>query len=242
VSARVADVLPAWKADGDARKAAVTVENLLTMEAGLDWPEGVYGASDPLMEMVRSGRWVEFVADRSMVAEPGAVWQYNTGASHLLSAILQETTHISAAAFAYRYLFGPLGIDEVTWSTDPQGVTIGGFGLQMTAPDMAKLGYLYLHDGEWDGQQVVPAEWVAASTTSHAGVEPGLEYGYQWWVTAEGFQARGLYGQQIWVLPDLDMVVVFLSDVRDEGIAPEYLMRQFVLPATKDGQVGELED
>lgn len=233
VDVPVADVLPEWEIGGDALKAAVTVQDLLTMEAGLDWPEGGVGGSDPLMEMVRTGDWVEFVAARPMVAEPGQVWLYNTGASHLLSAIVQETTGMPAARFAQQTLFGPIGIDGVSWTTAPEGVTVGGFGLKMTPPDLARLGYLYLNEGLWDGQQVVPADWVAQSTIAHAQVDPGLEYGYQWWITDEGFQARGLYGQHVWVVPDLDLVAVFFSDIRDESMDPEYLMRQYVLPAVE---------
>lgn len=198
----------------DPAKQAMTLEHLLTMTSGLDWPEigsPYVSPSNPVGQMLRSPDFVQFVLDRPMDEEPGTTFNYNSGASHLLSAIIQSKTGASTLSFAQEHLFGPLGISSVYWPSDPGGISSGGFGIRMTPRDMAKFGYLYLNDGLWDGVQIVPDEWVETSTKTHS-VESSL-YGYQWWIDSEYYWARGILGQHIVVVPNLDMVVVFTSEL-----------------------------
>jgi len=182
-------------ANVDARKKAMTLEHLLTMSSGLDWPESGSAyttTANPYVGMMRSPNWVQFVLDRPMAQPPGAVFNYNSGASHLLSAIVQKTTGTSTLAFARENLWKPLGITDVAWGADTSGIAVGGSDLRLTPRDMAKLGYLYLRGGVWDGQQIVPAEWVKTSTTKHiTSGNAGLDYGYQWWIWPDGFAAQG---------------------------------------------------
>ena len=133
-----------------------------------------------------------------------------------MSAIIQKTSGLTLEAYAKTDLFGPLGITDYGWQSDPQGITTGNSGLILRPRDMAKLGYLYLHNGQWNGKQIVPAEWVQASTTRHMetkGLMNAAEddgYGYYWWIDSfGGYSAHGFGGQYIFVLPKLDMVVVF---------------------------------
>jgi CubicO group peptidase (beta-lactamase class C family) len=118
---------------------------------------------------------------------------------------------------------------------DPQGYHFGGAFLKLPARELAKFGYLYLNGGRWDGTQVVPADYVAASTRPQS--EPGGpgDYGYQWWVTNEsghdGFRAQGYGGQLIQLIPDLDLVVVITSDVNQESRDPSKLVRAVIVPA-----------
>ena len=188
----------------DPAKQAMTLEHLLNMTSGLSWPEvssPYVSLSNPVRQMLRSQDFVQFVLDRPMNEEPGTSFNYNTGASHLLSAIIQETTGISTLSFAQKHLFRPLGISNVYWPSDPDGITSGGIGIRMTPRDMAKFGYLYLNKGIWDGEQVVPAEWTEASTrkqTPSSGYGP---YGYQWWIGPEAYWALGFLGQRIVVIP-----------------------------------------
>ena len=121
---------------------------------------------------------------------------------------------MTAFEFAKEHLFGPLGISAASWSRDPQGRNCGATYLRMTPHDMAKFGYLYLNGGLWDGKQVVSTAWVAASTVNRSPT-PGTYYGYQWWVMpwARYYSAIGARGQYIIVLPELDIVVVFTSDL-----------------------------
>ncbi len=224
----------------DADKAAMTIENLLTMTAGLDWQEmnvGYGTTRNTTIEMAQyGGDWTQFVLDRPMAEPPGTVFNYNSGASYLLSAILTEATGMRAADFARERLFEPLGFSRWRWTANPRGVTIGGWGLNVTAHDMAKFGLLYLHQGRWDDQTIVPADWVAASTTTQVELAWGEGYGYQWWISpaAGTYSARGLYGQYIIVIPALDMVVTFISDLPEEqGDVPDLLLAYYVLPAVQ---------
>lgn len=214
-------------AHNDARKQAMTLEHLLTMTSGLE--------SD--RDMGHSQDWVQFMLDQPMVAEPGVKFDYNSGNTHLLSAILQKTTGMRPEEFAQANLFAPLGITHVTWDTDPSGLNIGGWGLRMTPRDMAKFGYLYLHGGEWNGQQVVPANWVKMATQRHIDTDDGRGYGYAWWqLSFGGYAALGYGGQQILVFPERDMIVVFTS----QSYPPEdekqlwRLVDEFIIPAQID--------
>jgi CubicO group peptidase (beta-lactamase class C family) len=226
-------------ANVDARKRAMTLEHLLTMSSGLEWPESgtPYTTMDnPYVRMMRSPDWVQFVLDQPMAEQPGATFNYNSGTSHLLSAIVQKTTRTSTLAFAREYLFKPLGIADVAWGTDASGIAIGGSDLRLTPRDMAKFGYLYLKGGVWEGQQVVPAEWVKASTTKHIkSTSATLDYGYLWWIEPDGsFGAHGLGGQHIFVRPSQDLVVVFTSWLTgNDTEQPAVLMDSFIAPAAQ---------
>jgi CubicO group peptidase (beta-lactamase class C family) len=220
----------------DSRKEAITVEHLLTMTSGLPWDEWTYPYGNPNNDwnrMTTSPNWVEFVINRPMTNTPGTRWVYNTGGSHLLSAIVHQTTGRSTLDFADEHLFGPLGITEYYWSQDPQGNVNGGSSLQLRARDMAKFGFLYLHNGTWDNQQIISSSWVAASSIGHATVSSSTEYGYQWWIhpNVGAFAAHGYMNQHIYVIPDQDMVVVFTA--RSSEFNPMRLIEDYILPAAQ---------
>jgi CubicO group peptidase (beta-lactamase class C family) len=156
----------------------------------------------------------------------------------VLSAILQEASGMSTRDFAQQFLFDPLGIADVRWDTDPQGIYIGGWGIKMKPRDLAKIGYLYLRRGVWDGQQIIPAEWIEATTERHIQVPDPLEpwelfMGYSWWVHGDGpFAAHGFQGQFIYVIPESDLVVVFTANIPDSEFAkPQMLIRDYIIPA-----------
>jgi CubicO group peptidase (beta-lactamase class C family) len=240
----LADHVPA---DADPRLPRVTVEQLLTMTSGLAGDDALPGGLDGISDRMAQRRdWVRHILGRRLETTPGARFAYSSASSHLLSAIVADATGQSTLAFARAKLFGPLGIvaDDalepeirdwplaraeleayeqatVAWPSDPQGYHFGGAYLKLPARDLAKLGYLYLNGGRWDGTQVVPADYVAASTRPQSDPSVGSGgYGYQWWVTNEtghaSFRAEGFGGQLIQVIPDLDLVVVITSDP-DQG-------------------------
>lgn len=218
-------------ANTDAHKSAMTIEHLLTMTSGLDWPEG-----DPIYRQLWISRdWVQFVLDRPMVAEPGSQFNYNSGCSHVLSAIVAKHGGVLTQSFAQEHLFNPLGMSNVDWDHDANGLAIGGWGLQITPRDMAKFGYLYLHEGIWDGQQIVPTAWVQTSTSSHVETEQTFSYGYQWWTYPKwgAYTARGRYGQLIFVIPEYDMVVVFTAGL-DSDAPLVALIEDFIVPAVQN--------
>jgi CubicO group peptidase (beta-lactamase class C family) len=190
----------------DDEKEVITIQNLLDMESGLDWND----ATD-FEAMRQSPDWEQFVLDRPMGKPPGASRNYNSGNAQLLSAILTRLAGVSAFDYARRRLFEPLGISDVFWPSDPQGVSNGGNGLWLQPRDMAKLGYLYLRNGVWDGKEIVPPTWIARiRQASVATAVPNLRYANLFWVAHNGdaYFARGHDGQRIFVMPALDIVAV----------------------------------
>jgi CubicO group peptidase (beta-lactamase class C family) len=238
---RVIDFFPDREiANLDDYKRAMTLEDLLTMSGGFDWRGGML-ENPSLDEWTRQPDWVQTMLDWPVKYEPGTRFTYNSGGSHLISAIFQQTTGQTAEAFAAENLFAPLGITDWYWRADPQGVSTGGWGLWLTPRDMAKFGYLFLNGGAWDGQQIVPAEWVSTATKQH--IQAGGQwlsdgYGYQWWVDAEGyFMALGYGGQFIIVVPERNMVMVATSGLPlNDFFVPEILLNDFILPASESSE------
>lgn len=193
-------------------KCRITVEDLLTMQAGLRPTSNQnYGA------WVASGNWVSYALHQPLEAAPGSRLQYSTGNTHLLSAILTQATGRSTFDFAREALAEPLGFTLAPWPVDPQGIYFGGNDMRLTARQMLAFGELYLHDGTLGGRRIVPGEWTEASLRPHAisPEEQGRYYGYGWWITTlEGHRvphAWGYGGQFIMLVPDLDLVIVSTS-------------------------------
>ena len=200
----------------DDAKKAITVQHLLDMTSGLAWTEGLSGPPETVIAMIRSPDWVQFVLDRPMATAPGERFYYDSGNSHLLSAILTTATRSNTWRFANDTLGKPLGFSFPQWPQDPQGIYFGGNDMLMTPRQMVAFGELYLNRGRAGGAQVVPESWVDQSLVPR-GRSPisGNEYGYGWWIREMGGQrayyAWGFGGQYIFVVPDLEMVVVTTS-------------------------------
>ncbi|MGO0059121.1 serine hydrolase domain-containing protein [Brevibacillus fluminis] len=223
----------------DAGKRAITIEHLLTMTPGFDWPEwGDWGGRP--FPMINSRDWVSFVLDREMTGEPGAAMRYNSGASHLLSAILQKATKQKASAYAQKVLFAPLGIEEHRWYEDAKGICIGGFGLCLRAADLGKIGSLMMHGGTWGNKRILSEAWASVSTAAiHHTYDHVGSYGYHWWVLVDEnrqaydptfFMAMGYGGQYIIVSPAHKLVVVFTSELFQDTFLPLRLFRTVFLP------------
>jgi CubicO group peptidase (beta-lactamase class C family) len=193
----------------DDRKKAITVQSLLDMTSGIEWR-----MPDSMFEMERSPDWVKFVLDRPMSSAPGNAFNYSNGNAHLLSAIITKLTGMSALEYGKAKLFGPLGINDLSWGHDPQGISNGGQGLYLQPRDMAKIGYLYLRNGAWEGKQLLPSDWIDkvthAKVDPHAPGEPEFRYSNLFWVLPDKhvYMASGYHGQVIMVFPDLDVVAV----------------------------------
>jgi CubicO group peptidase (beta-lactamase class C family) len=230
---KVTDLLSSYPIQNlDAQKQAMTLDDLLTMRSGLAWQEG----DAAYMELYRSPDWVSYMLEKPMAQPPGTVFNYCSGCSHLLSAIVKQASGMNPEEFAKQYLFKPLGITRYLWEKGSGGLSIGGWGLQLTPRDMAKLGYLFLHQGLWDGQQVVSAAWVQTATQAHTSTDGELGYGYQWWVVPEhhAYTALGLDGQTIYVVPESQLVIVTTATTTDGHDAIFRLIEQFILPAVTD--------
>jgi CubicO group peptidase (beta-lactamase class C family) len=179
----------------------------------------------------RSKDWVGFILGLPVRERSFGTFQYNSAASHLLSAIITRSTGRCAQEFAAEHLFEPIGMDPPVanighsysqadvfrnraggWPQDPQGNSIGGWGLVLKPRDMARFGYLYLNRGQWDGQQIISEKWIEDSISAHT---PG--YGYQWWLRDLNgvfvFSAVGQGGNHIFCIPQEDLVVVVASKV-----------------------------
>lgn len=199
-------------ANVDPRKKMITLQNLLDSNSGLSWQEPLTDeAPVSMLQMERSPDWIGFVLDRPMALAPGVGFNYNSGAWHLLSATLSRRTGLDTLSFAKKELFAPLGIGDLTWRRDPQGIPIGGYGLFMHPRDMAKIGYLYLHGGRWESQQLLAASWPNRMFHPQVEMQLGsLRYANGWWVIPERhvYMAVGFLRQLIVVLPDIDTVAV----------------------------------
>jgi CubicO group peptidase (beta-lactamase class C family) len=209
----------------DARKRRLTVRDLLTMRAGLDWDESSVAYTDPRNNcavMEASPDWAAYAIGRPMAAEPGDTFVYNSGATVLLAHVFRRSTGQDLGEYAARHLFEPLGITDFYWKRTPTGLPDAEGGLYLLPRDLAKLGLLYLRGGRWRDRQLVPADWVAAST---APVPTGGEYQYglQWWLIPYpdgtgrfAWAGLGYGGQRLLVLPEEEIVAVFTGWNIDE--------------------------
>ena len=218
VDQKLIEFFPEYAADDlDPRIKEIRIKHILTMSAGFKW-----NARGPVMrDWYTSSDWARFTIQLPLVTNPGDKFNYNSSISHLLSIILSKSTKTSTYDFAKQNLFKPLGIQSAFWRQGPQGYHIGGFGLGLSARDLAKFGFLYLNNGYWKGQSIVPQQWVKKSTeqqiqaVSHP-LYGTFGYGYHWWVKqvdgCSSFRAWGRRGQYVVVVPELDLVVAVTSN------------------------------
>jgi len=226
-------------------KALITVEHLLTMTSGLRWID--FGVGNSFDRIAAAEDSVAFILAEPLETTPGEVFHYNTGSSHLLSAILHDRSGMTTAQYAEQHLFGPLDITDVEWPALADGIHQGGWGMYMKPPDFLKFGQLLLDEGTWEGQRIVSADYVDAMTASQVPNGMGGGYGYQMWVETNLFDvtdiagARGYGGQDCLVLDELEMVVVFTGDImHPTEMATDVvtLMNEHVIPS----HVGPLHD
>ncbi|MBI4585346.1 MAG: serine hydrolase [Planctomycetes bacterium] len=208
-----------------ARKEKMAVEHLLTMSSGLDCH--FESSERTLRDMMRSEDWIQFMLDLPMAEEPGRKFVYCSGGMHLLSGIISRAAGMDALSFARQQLFAPLGIGEAIWPADRQGMTHGWGDLHLKPRDMAKIGFLWLNRGQWDGRQIVSEKWVAESIRKHqpTGKEEG--YGYGWWVKPDFYEASGRVGQRIIVFPEKNLIAVFTGGGFEPGEVGKLLQAAF---------------
>jgi CubicO group peptidase (beta-lactamase class C family) len=232
----------------------ITVRHLLAFSSGYDWNEFVYGFDDPRdshYQMFATPDPIGYLFARPMVSDPGAEFRYNSGDTNLLGEIVRRTSSSATLVdYADRYLFAPLGITTYEWLRFPRaaGITFASGGVSLRPRDMAKLGAVYLDGGVWNGTRIVSQGWVDASTalsTPLSGTyRSAYGYGYNWWLgrsqyrggTVEYFRASGWGGQEVFVYPQLALIVVFTAG-RYYDTSPlrvDDLLEQYILPAIVD--------
>jgi CubicO group peptidase (beta-lactamase class C family) len=199
----------------DARKQALTISHLLEQRSGLvttSWAEA------QLLEqaMYDSPDWVQWILDQPMAEDPGWGYLYTSWNPHLAAAAVAATTGRAPLAYARQALFGPLGIRDVVWPADPQGINFGAGELQLLPEDLAKLGQLYLDLGTWSSRQVLDSDWIERATSPVPGPNPPgwpaeIRVGYHWELGPDYYSATGSAGQVVRVFPNSNLVVVLVA-------------------------------
>jgi len=207
----------------DIRKKDITIKHLMLMQSGLH-PTSL----DNYGPWVASEDWLQYAIDQPLDEDPGQLYGYSTGDTHLLAAVLARAAGTKALEFAEKYLYGPMDINIKEWSEDPKGNNEGGNNVYIKPIDLAKIGMMVSHGGVYEGKQLVPQKWIEESISFQ--VEPqGISrpfdidgYGYLWWlVKARGYatySAIGFGGQYMMTIPELDLIIVLTSQYR--GSAP----------------------
>ena len=199
----------------DPRLHRATLEDVLTMRTGIEWHEQdrPLDATNTTVQLEAAKDWIQFTLQQPMDADPGTKWAYNSGGSMLLSGVIRAATGKFIDDYAREHLFQPLGIRDFQWKRTSTGHPDTEGGLYLSAPDLAKLGQLYLADGVWQGRRILPAGFVQRATTRHVKAVAGMfDYGYQWWISrrddADVWAGRGFGGQLLIVIPSKQIVAV----------------------------------
>ncbi|NIL93294.1 MAG: serine hydrolase [Woeseiaceae bacterium] len=240
----------------DERKNQITLHHVLAMRLGLEWDEWStpYGTPDnPVTRFFREQHdFSKGLLDLPLAADPGSAFAYNTIASISLGQAIQNRNPLALVDFLATHLLDPLNITTAGWVDTPSGLPDLGGGLFLRTRDVAKFGQLYLDDGNWNGQQVVSADWVAASIQAYTELrwsDPESRdwqvdgYGYQWWTGYFEHQGRRLdtfvalgWGQQtVMVIPELDLVIAINCNDYDDNPGADNqvfgLIARFILPS-----------
>ena len=260
VNAKVLDYFPEYQPikNLDARKSALRVQDLLTMRTGLNWSEANY-ATSPLFQLNNCQcDWLRFVLDWPMLEQPGTRFEYNSGGVILLGGLIRKATGMNVDAFAQQNLFAPLGITNAWWITgQPNNLPHTGGGLYMRPRDMAKIGYLLLRNGRWDGRQIVSTDWLRQSV-QHQVISDRIfdshfiDYGYLWWllpldgtgaaqgVEADIYTAAGANEQWIFAIPKYDLVVVVTGSAAANFGQPVEFLYTDILRAIDDRPINSV--
>jgi CubicO group peptidase (beta-lactamase class C family) len=223
----------------DDRKRRMTLKDVLTMTTGLNWNEQNVAYDDPRSDsslMEATDDWVRYAIDKPMAEEPGRIFNYSSGATELLAYIFQKETGQDIDAYGQKYLFAPLGIEH-HWKHSYLGVVDTEGGLYLNGEDLAKIGYLYLHDGVWAGKQIISKDWVRESLTPYVHAEGNFQYGFQWWLYPLNgkyvWLAWGFGGQKLMIFPEEHLIVVFTGwEILKDDSEPKDLIDR-LLPVVK---------
>jgi CubicO group peptidase (beta-lactamase class C family) len=224
---------------GDNLKA-MRIRDLLKMSSGHQW--GTSGG------MRQAESWVEGFLAQEVQHKPGTHFVYNSGATYMLSAIIQKVTGMTLLDYLKPRLFNPLGIENPTWESDPDGINTGGWGLSVTTEDISKFGQLYLQKGMWEGKQLISEAWIEEATRmqSSNGSDPDSDweqgYGYQFWRCRHGiYRGDGAFGQFCIVMPEQDAVLAITSGTNDlQGVLN--IVWEHLLPAFEEDALSPDEE
>ena len=220
-------------------KKKITIGDLLSNQSGVSYDEAYDKAAGNETAMNYANDWVKYTFDLPMIDTPGKVGRYNSGNPITIGVIVEKTSGMPLPDFAKKNLFGPLGITHFKWRFKPDKTESEDFcQLYLRPRDMAKFGLMYLNDGQWQHKRVVPAEWIATSTSKHSVVQ-GVNYGYFWWlkyldadgIRYNGIAAQGNGGQKTYIFKQQNMVVVITGGNYNTQSPSDQLIKKYILPA-----------
>jgi len=241
VDAKLVDLLP-HRGITDPEKAAITLNNILTMRPGFEWNESIsyWNPRNDAIRVEKTDDWVGYLLAKPIAAPQGTKYNYNSTNTQLMSEMVATASGMPLNEYAEKFLFEPLGIDRYFWKDAPEGYKDVAGGMYLESLDLARFALLFERNGEWNGRQLIPADWVEKSTSPWVrDVSPedpdfDVGYGYQWWVYEDGSDGRPLmYGGWGWggqfplIVPELNMVAVFTGWNVYEGQDYEYAYRLF---------------
>ncbi|MFZ6750895.1 serine hydrolase domain-containing protein [Undibacterium sp. Ren11W] len=238
LSARLAKLYP----DAPGLKQGITLEHVLTMSTGLSCDDRNPDSPGNEDKMYKSADWVRYLLYLSQAAAPGTATHYCTGGAVALGRVIAEASRSSIPEFSKKFLLAPLGISNVQWADfDHQQQTDTGGHLQMRPRDLAKLGQLMIQKGSWKGNQLLSAAWVNTVSSQHVLIDNGWKYGYLWWLRLEPYKGKKLMmhfawgngGQYLFIIPELELVVVFTGENynSDKAERPFTILEQYILPS-----------
>lgn len=242
IDERIYKLLPDYNFEKDTLKNEITIKHLITMKSGL---ASIEKGVNALKFLFYNEDWVKYILNLPLESKPGEKFEYNSANTHLLSAIISKATGMSTYDFANKYLFQPLGIRNAYWEKDKKGNNFGGGNLFITPHDLAKIGYLYLNNGIWDGEVIISKSWIEESLKSRYEWMYGYHYGYLWYTRIEKseesgkkfitYSAHGAGGQKIFVIPELDIVVAATSKTSftgDSSYLLDNIISKYILPSS----------
>lgn len=236
----------------DSARHSLTVRHALTMTLGMDWDELTFPYTDPRngeTAMNNAADRYRYILERPVIEPPGQRWSYNGGATALLARLIEKGTGQQLHEFARKVLFEPLEIERTEWRRGVDGEPIAASGLRMTPRDLARIGTMVLGGGQWNGKQVIPAEWLSASFAPAVSMPDGRQYGYQWYLGTipmddgaggvrpeKAVSAIGNGGQRLFLLPRLELVVAVTAgnyNAMNQSDPPMAILRDLLLPGLR---------
>jgi len=241
------EILPEYAYILTGEKAKITLKHLLTMSSGLHWDEWSNSFEDPANDVAalfREEDPIAYILSKQLVRSPGEGFLYNSGGTNVLGAVLEKETGMSLLDFGNEVLFDPLNVEGGMWERIAGGLFFASGGIYLRPRELAKIGYLFLNDGAWNGHQVISAAWIEESTSEHIQPDDLIPqadgYGYQWWImdfrvngqTFPCFFAAGWGDQFMFIFPDQEMIIVINCGnfLTYGNISVFDLMEDYILP------------